>query len=669
MARKFTAADIEITAKDKTKPGVDSAKKGTGSLTDAVKRYGVEMAAVAVVAAAVIRVVKDLTEAYFEQERAIAGMEAALKATGTYTPELSRDIQELASGLQTVSVYGDEATIAATGMLQSLAKLSDDGLMQAIPLVHDLAAGMGLDLVTAASLIGKTLGSTTNALSRYGIVLDATAPASEKLIALTEQINSSFGGMAEAMGDTAAGSMVKLTNAVGDLKEAGGHLIMIALRPVATWLTNVARNAAIAAENIIKAREEFARIMGTLAIETIREQFQMPTLEMGNLQSQLAGITEQIQTTIVEMAEAGATAAEIFTARRDIYAEIVTQIETLLADINQVNEMGEDNKKILQFQLSMYRSFLADIDERIKDENKIKTILNDQQTAIFFINELYQETTEYAQEQAAAQLETVIALLDFWKAMHPEEEQTIRMLEAVAKRLWDLLPPMGAIEDVMPELAEVVWDYDEAALAAATSTDAMAKAMIVGQDAAKDLAGEVLSIKDAFLELEVTAADWARFMATTVTESVTRAFSAIGLAIANQRIGWKELGQTALQILADILRSIGAQLAAMAVILAIQFRWVAAALAVAGSIAAFVAAAVIEARIGTTAEEAWADFLGPDYIDEGDIISSTQTVTKPPDIYNTFNFNGTFIETSWERFIEMVTAEQERQRGLVVFGT
>jgi len=51
------------------------------------------------------------------------------------------------------------------------------------------------------------------------------------------------------------------------------------------------------------------------------------------------------------------------------------------------------------------------------------------------------------------------------------------------------------------------------------------------------------------------------------------------------------------------------------------------------------------------------------------ITPSTQTVTRPPDIYNTFNFNGTFIETSWERFIEMVTAEQERQRGLVVFGT
>ena len=55
MGRKFTAADIEITAKDKTKAGVDSAKKGTGNLTDAVKRYGIQMAAVAVVIAGAAR--------------------------------------------------------------------------------------------------------------------------------------------------------------------------------------------------------------------------------------------------------------------------------------------------------------------------------------------------------------------------------------------------------------------------------------------------------------------------------------------------------------------------------------------------------------------------------------------------------------------------------------
>jgi len=46
MARKFTSADIEITAKDKTKPGVTSAKTGVGKLTDTIKRYGAEIGAV-----------------------------------------------------------------------------------------------------------------------------------------------------------------------------------------------------------------------------------------------------------------------------------------------------------------------------------------------------------------------------------------------------------------------------------------------------------------------------------------------------------------------------------------------------------------------------------------------------------------------------------------------
>ena len=346
MARKFTSADIEITAKDKTKAGVGSAKKGTGDLTDAVKRYGVEMAAVAAVVAVAVRVVKDLTQAYFEQEKAVAGMEAALKATGTYTPGLSRNLQELASQLQKTSIYGDEATLSATAMLQSLAKLSGDGLMQAIPLVHDLAAGMGIDLVTAASLIGKTLGSTTNALSRYGIILDATAPKNEKLAALNKQINDSFGGMAKAMGETAAGSMVKLANATGDLKELGGGVIAVFLQPGVKWLTQLAEKAKESFDHFIALNDLFTERgwaeatgdieLARLAMADLNKQMEeeKKALEAG---MRLRGMTRQeaqqsivdlqnkiegLQRTIVNLGRASGEAEGKVTAIGNIWTDI-----------------------------------------------------------------------------------------------------------------------------------------------------------------------------------------------------------------------------------------------------------------------------------------------------------------------------------------------------------
>jgi len=656
--RKFTAADIEINAKDKTKTGVNSAKKSTGSLTDAVKRYGAEMAAVAVVVAGAIRVMKDLTEAYFEQERAIAGMEAALQATGTYTPGLSLKLQDLASELQKVTIYGDETTLAATGMLQSLAKLSDDGLMQAIPLVQELATGMKIDLITAASLMGKTLGSSTNALSRYGIVLDATAPASEKLVALTEQITGAFGGMSQAAGETAAGSMVKLDNAVGDLKETGGKAIAVFLQPGVKWLTQLAEKAKESFDHFVALNNLFtesgwAEATGDIelarrALEEVNEQLKLEkeALEKGmrlrgmtrrEAEESIVGLqnkAEGLRRTIINLGRASGGAGDQLTAIGNIWTDI--------------------------YDLPDYPAWLRNLYEATDQA---------QLDALWVQMERAQANLVESTGEEARQLEAVIGLL---------REKILAMSEYVdeEQRLIDLMgkggEARGALTSIYDEYGRAIFRAtinlenligmelraQGTALAAATSISTMA-------GAAEDAATEVLSIKDAFLELQVTAADWARLMATTVTDSVTRACSAIGLALANQEIGWDELGQTALKILADILRAIGAQLAAMVVVLAIQFRWVASALALAGSIAAFAAAALIERSIGTTAEDAYADLLV-----DGDEFNytdgSTQTVTKPPDIYNTFNFNGTFIETSWQRFVDMITAEQERQKGLVV---
>jgi len=251
MFKAFVALDMIINGHDKTKEAIKSAKSGVGKLTAAVKGYGAEMAAVAGVIYGAVKVVKDLTKAYGIQQEAIIKMESALKATGKYTPELSKEIQELASQLQTTSIYGDEATLSATALLQSLGDLSGEGLKKAIPLVQDLAAGMGIDLETAASLVGKTLGSSTNALSRYGIILDATAPKTEKLAQLTEQVNSKFGGMSEALSTTYLGRVKQLGNAFGDLKETLGGLIADRLNPLIPLMLNIVNGI----NNWIKAKQ------------------------------------------------------------------------------------------------------------------------------------------------------------------------------------------------------------------------------------------------------------------------------------------------------------------------------------------------------------------------------------------------------------------------------
>ena len=182
----------------------------------------------------------ELITAYGIQEQAEHKLTAALRATGREAEVDQRSLYKLASGLQKVTTYGDEATISAMAMLQQLANLDEEGLKRVTPGLLDFSAAMGVDLETAATLLGKTLGSSTNALSRYGIEIDTTLAPSEKLAVLTEQLELRFSGMARAMGAGALGKIEKYKNAMGDLQEAGGQLLAKFLSPAIVLLTDFA---------------------------------------------------------------------------------------------------------------------------------------------------------------------------------------------------------------------------------------------------------------------------------------------------------------------------------------------------------------------------------------------------------------------------------------------
>ena len=180
---KFTKAEIEIAAKDKTRKGIKSAERNVQSLGKSIKKYGLAIGATTAAVYGAVRAAQKLIDAYRIQEQAEAKLNAAIRATGRQTAISMEHMRKYAAQLQKVTTYGDEATLSAMAMLQQLANLNEKGLKQLTPLIQDFATAMGVDLNTAASLVGKTLGSTTNALSRYGIVIDMSGTKEEKLAA------------------------------------------------------------------------------------------------------------------------------------------------------------------------------------------------------------------------------------------------------------------------------------------------------------------------------------------------------------------------------------------------------------------------------------------------------------------------------------------------------
>tara|TARA_R110002096_G_scaffold226656_1_gene415974 strand:+ start:3150 stop:4745 length:1596 start_codon:yes stop_codon:yes gene_type:complete len=195
----------------------DTNVKGLNRSLGSLKSSAMMAAGAFLGAGALIAGIKGAVNAFGEQELAEKKLEASLGKT-------SQALLNQAAALQQVSVFGDETIIAAQAMIAAFVK-DEDQIKLATQATLDLAAAKGMDLVTAADLVSKTLGSSTNAMSRYGIEVKGAVGSSERLASLTENVGKTFGGQALAQSQTMTGSITQMNNAVGDAAESIGELL------------------------------------------------------------------------------------------------------------------------------------------------------------------------------------------------------------------------------------------------------------------------------------------------------------------------------------------------------------------------------------------------------------------------------------------------------------
>ena len=215
-------ADKNINIKVGT-TGAGKAKKELGGLNGAIGKMG---KAVGIASAAyfgakgLISAVSSATEAYGIQEQAEKKLEVALGRT-------SKALLDQASALQRVTTFGDESIIGVQASLAAFLD-SEEAIMKATEATLDLSVAMGMDLKSSGDLIAKTLGSSTNAMSRYGVGVEGAVGSTERLNSLTENVAKLFGGQAKAQADTYAGSVQQMKNSLGDMAEQlGGILIPV----------------------------------------------------------------------------------------------------------------------------------------------------------------------------------------------------------------------------------------------------------------------------------------------------------------------------------------------------------------------------------------------------------------------------------------------------------
>jgi hypothetical protein len=195
-----------------------------------------------------------------ESQKVFAQTEAVLKSTGTTANGTAKDIQALAASLQKSTAFNDEAILSGANLLltfkniQNQAGDTNDIFDQTVKASLDVARAMGTDASGEAIRLGKALNDPVkgiSALTRVGIQFTdqqkeqiKTLTASGDLLGaqkiILAELQSQFGGSAEAYAQTFAGQVESLNNELNDLSEEIGMMVMPAVRDMIAGFREVA---------------------------------------------------------------------------------------------------------------------------------------------------------------------------------------------------------------------------------------------------------------------------------------------------------------------------------------------------------------------------------------------------------------------------------------------
>lgn len=224
-----------------------------------------------------------------EAEEIQAQLGAVLASTGGKAGVTADQVNELASSLSTMTKFEDDSIVSAQNMLLTFTNIGSDVFPQATETMLNMSQAMGQDLQSSATQLGKALNDpvgSLGALTRVGVQftdaqkeqIEAMAKSGDMMGAqkiILGELETQFGGAAEAAGGTYAGKMAILQNQLGNVKETiGGALLpvlttlMEKLTPLiqqfAEWLPGALTSAGQAIERIQPILDTLGVVFGTV---------------------------------------------------------------------------------------------------------------------------------------------------------------------------------------------------------------------------------------------------------------------------------------------------------------------------------------------------------------------------------------------------------------------
>lgn len=181
-------------------------------------------------------------------EESTNALATALVKNGVYSKELTSSYQDYANQIAETSLFSKGSVVQAEAVLQRYLgqqKITPE-LLKA---TADFAASKTMDLESAAVVVGKSIGTATNALGRYGIMIDEHATKAQRTDQAVRGLNKQFEGQAKAS-TLGLGSLKKMAHAIEKLFTILGKSLAPVIVAAAKEMTKLAQEVQSNTESI-----------------------------------------------------------------------------------------------------------------------------------------------------------------------------------------------------------------------------------------------------------------------------------------------------------------------------------------------------------------------------------------------------------------------------------
>ena len=392
-------------------------------MAESITGFSLKDIGIAMFAGEALSFLKESTKMYDEGAKNQAQMVASITSTGGAANRTMQQLNDQASEMMGKTIFDDDVINKAQSVLLTFTNIKDTIFDQAIPAIADLATKMGTDLNSATLQVGKALNDPVKgvtALRREGVQLTEEQEANikklvdagkihEAQLIILKELQTEFGGSAEAAAKVGLGPIQQLANIWDDFrKKVGGMVLEIVnkviptLKGMASWMAENAGILKTVAKAVVIAAAAFVAFRAVMLANNLVQSLMVG----GMLRAKIALIAETYATqglskamlvlngvskasvfgALVGVALAAVTAFSLFEKKTDETADAVERakavgqdyyskekmnLDLIFEKLKRTNPQSKERNRLVDELKQMYPGLNTQIENEIRNTNNL----------------------------------------------------------------------------------------------------------------------------------------------------------------------------------------------------------------------------------------------------------------------------------------------------------